>query len=78
MPLSGAYTADQLAARVAKAEIENEHLRGIVRAASKRLFEICDGSNWPEYAQTGDGYKAYGEITEQLHEIADDLSAPNA
>ena len=40
-----------------------------LEAIKAELLRICDGSNWPEYAQTGDGYRAYTEITYQLHEI---------
>jgi len=50
-------------------------LREQIAHVRQSLLEICDGSNWPEYAQSGDGYKAYSEITEQLHEIVPELSA---
>lgn len=41
--------------------------------AITRLMQICDGSNWPDYAQSGVGFRAYEEITEQLHELIADL-----
>jgi hypothetical protein len=49
--------------------------RLIVSRQIERLMEICDGSNWPEYAQSGDGYKAYSEIAEQLLEVIMNLQA---
>ena len=52
---------------------ENARLRTRLTTVRRALLQICDGSNWPEHAQSGDGYKAYGEITEQLHEIAADM-----
>lgn len=52
---------------------ERDALIAKIKAAESALLQICDGSNWPEYAQSGDGYRAYGEITEQLHDIASEL-----
>ena len=49
-----------------------------VSRQTDRLMEICDGSNWPEYAQSGDGYKAYSEITEQLLDIVTKLQSASA
>jgi hypothetical protein len=43
--------------------------------AAEALLRICDSSNWPEDAQSGVGFRLYTEITDQLHEIADDLLA---
>lgn len=43
--------------------------------AISRLMQICDGSNWPEHAQNGVGFRCYQEITEQLHELVLDLQA---
>jgi hypothetical protein len=45
------------------------------KKAAEALLCICDGSNWPEDAQSGVGFRLYTEITDQLHEIADDLLA---
>lgn len=49
---------------------------GMPGEVAQKLLEICDGSNWPEYAQEGDGYRAYSEITEQLHELVALLPSP--
>lgn len=52
---------------------EIARLRGGLQTVVTDLLSICDGSNWPENAQSGPGYEAYSEITEQLHEIAANL-----
>lgn len=47
----------------------------VVDQAIIALLAICDGSNWPEDAQSGPKYEAYGEITEQLHDIVTEMQA---
>jgi predicted Fe-Mo cluster-binding NifX family protein len=46
-----------------------------VEQAITALLAICDASNWPQDAQSGPKYEAYGEITEQLHDIVAEMQA---
>lgn len=50
-------------------EAVSSAIEAALKKTSDALLEICDGSNWPEYAQDGVGYRAYTEITDQLHDI---------
>lgn len=46
-----------------------------INAAIASLDSLCDGSNWPEEAQSGLGYQLYTEIAEQLGDISANLRA---
>jgi len=71
---------DRLKQKITDLETEIERLlaavaneRDKVAAAATELLAICDGSNWPPEAQSGVGFRLYTDLTDRLHEIANDL-----
>jgi hypothetical protein len=65
-------TEDQ-AAVVRRLTAEIDQLKTLSSEVRRQLMEICDGSNWPDIAQKGDGFQAYTECTNRINQIVMDL-----
>lgn len=38
------------------------------------IMQMCDGTNWPDIAQKGDGFQAYQEACDIIETIADEIN----